>query len=136
MREYVNRCGRIARMFSIGSSVEGRPLWALEISETPGKVEPKPNARVIGNMHGDEPASRCVVTTACLVHLFAFVLDLWCMCAHWVQAGVASTIAIDTYEFTINTSTSCLCFLASCKIAQATLGQLTSCNTCRLSLTM
>lgn len=61
MKDYVKRCGRLARMFSIGSSVEGRPLWALEISKTPGKVEAKPNARLVGNMHGDEPASRSVV---------------------------------------------------------------------------
>ena len=67
MREYINRCGRIARMFSIGHSVEGRPLWALEISKTPGKVEPKPNARIIGNMHGDEPASRCTAVTLCIL---------------------------------------------------------------------
>ena len=58
MRDYAERCRHIARMFSIGSSVEGRPMWALEISKTPGKVEAKPNARIIGNMHGDEPASR------------------------------------------------------------------------------
>ena len=58
MRDYAERCQHIARMFSIGRSVEGRPMWALEISKTPGKVEAKPNARIIGNMHGDEPASR------------------------------------------------------------------------------
>ena len=59
MQGYVRRCGHMARMFSIGRSKEGRSLLALELSNNVGAVEAKPNARFVGNMHGDEPASRC-----------------------------------------------------------------------------
>lgn len=58
MQGYVRRCGHMARMFSIGRSKEGRSLLALELSNNVGAVEAKPNARFVGNMHGDEPASR------------------------------------------------------------------------------
>ena len=60
MRGYVGRCGHMARMFSIGKSKEGRSMWALELSNNVGAQEAKPNARLVGNMHGDEPASRCL----------------------------------------------------------------------------
>ena len=59
MRGYVDRCGHIAQKFSIGKSKQNREMWALELSTNPGATEAKPNARYIGNMHGDEPASRC-----------------------------------------------------------------------------
>lgn len=59
MQGYVRRCGHMARMFSIGKSKEGRDISALELSNNIGAVEAKPNARFVGNMHGDEPASRC-----------------------------------------------------------------------------
>ena len=55
-------------MFSLGKSKESRELWALELSNNPGATEAKPNARYIGNMHGDEPASRCYHTSASLLH--------------------------------------------------------------------
>lgn len=60
MRGYVDRCGHMARMFSLGKSKENRELWALELSNNPGATEAKPNARYVANMHGDEPASRCL----------------------------------------------------------------------------
>ena len=47
-------------MFSIGRSKQNREMWALELSNNPGATEAKPNARYVGNMHGDEPASRCL----------------------------------------------------------------------------
>ncbi len=59
MQSYVQRCGRMARMFSVGRSVEGRVLWALEISSKAGVREPKPNFKYVANMHGDEPTGRC-----------------------------------------------------------------------------
>lgn len=58
MRGYLSRCGHMARMFTLGKSKEGRPMWALELSNNAGSIEAKPNARLVGNMHGDEPASR------------------------------------------------------------------------------
>ena len=60
MREYATRCSHMARMFSLGTSKQGCHMWALELSNKAGIAESKPNARFVGNMHGDEPASRCL----------------------------------------------------------------------------
>ena len=74
MRGYVQRCGHMARMFSLGKSKDSRELWALELSNDPGATEAKPNARYIGNMHGDEPASRFLLylskLAALCLHIF------------------------------------------------------------------
>eukprot|EP00268_Persea_americana_P056242 TRINITY_DN6615_c0_g1_i9.p1 TRINITY_DN6615_c0_g1~~TRINITY_DN6615_c0_g1_i9.p1 ORF type:complete len:273 (+),score=47.55 TRINITY_DN6615_c0_g1_i9:509-1327(+) len=45
-------------MSSIGKSVKGIPLWVIEISDKPGKEEPEPAFKFIGNVHGDEPVGR------------------------------------------------------------------------------
>lgn len=60
MREFVSReeCSGISRMFSIGKSRNGTHMWALEISNNPGKGEGKPNFKYVANMHGDEPSGR------------------------------------------------------------------------------
>ncbi|CAL8464154.1 g3689 [Coccomyxa elongata] len=58
MRGYVERCSAISRLFSIGRSVEGRDLWALEISNRPGLEQAKPSFKYVANMHGDEPSGR------------------------------------------------------------------------------
>lgn len=59
MRGYVERCSAISRLFSVGKSVEGRDLWALEISSRPGLEQAKPSFKYVANMHGDEPSGRC-----------------------------------------------------------------------------
>lgn len=82
MKDFVKRCGRMARMFSVGNSVEGRPLWALEIANNPGKVEAKPNARLVGNMHGDEPASRSVAPGRCCINMYT-----WPNCVQVLQGS-------------------------------------------------
>ena len=47
------------RMFSLGTSPDGRHLWAVEVSTTPGDQSTmKPNVKYIGNMHGDEVVGR------------------------------------------------------------------------------
>jgi hypothetical protein len=45
---------------SLGKSVRGRTIWALEISDKPGVDEAEPNFKYIANMHGDEISGRCV----------------------------------------------------------------------------
>ncbi|KAL2894428.1 Carboxypeptidase SOL1 [Bienertia sinuspersici] len=52
------RCSNISRIYSIGKSVNGFPLWVIEISDKPGSVEPEPAFKFIGNVHGDEPVGR------------------------------------------------------------------------------
>lgn len=56
----MQRCQHIAQLRSIGTSVNGRPLWVLEISGHPGHDDPKPHFKYVANMHGDEPSGRCV----------------------------------------------------------------------------
>ncbi|XP_028615164.1 carboxypeptidase D [Grammomys surdaster] len=66
----------LARLFSIGSSVEGRPLWVLRLTaglgpppttaaaglDAAGPLLPgRPQVKLVGNMHGDETVSRQVL---------------------------------------------------------------------------
>lgn len=60
----------IARLSSIGQSVEGRELWAIRITQDPELDSPgKPKFKYVGNMHGDETVSRQV-----LVYLVEYLL--------------------------------------------------------------
>lgn len=52
------RCGAISRLFSIGRSGRGRPLWVLELADHPGADEAEPNFKYVANMHGNEPLGR------------------------------------------------------------------------------
>ncbi|XP_065881866.1 carboxypeptidase SOL1 [Euphorbia lathyris] len=58
VKEFGQRCSNISRIYSIGKSVNGVPLWVIEISDKPGKEEPEPAFKFIGNVHGDEPVGR------------------------------------------------------------------------------
>ncbi|XP_024972719.1 carboxypeptidase SOL1 [Cynara cardunculus var. scolymus] len=58
IKAFHGRCGHLSRIYSIGKSVLGVPLWVMEISNNPGKEEAKPAFKFIGNVHGDEPVGR------------------------------------------------------------------------------
>jgi hypothetical protein len=45
----------LARRLNIGSSVQGRELWTLEISDDVGVDEAEPEVRLAGAIHGNEP---------------------------------------------------------------------------------
>lgn len=50
---------QISTLYEIGQSVEGRSLVAIHFSTTPGEHIPtKPEVKLIGNMHGNEPIGR------------------------------------------------------------------------------
>ena len=59
LEEIQRNCSNIAKLHSIGKSVEGRDLWVIEISDNPGiHEELEPEFRYIGNMHGNEMVGR------------------------------------------------------------------------------
>ncbi|KAK7391212.1 hypothetical protein VNO78_19624 [Psophocarpus tetragonolobus] len=58
IQEFGQRCSNISRIYSIGKSVNGFPLWVIEISDKPGEEETEPAFKYIGNVHGDEPVGR------------------------------------------------------------------------------
>jgi len=61
----------LTRLYSIGESVAGRKLWAIELSQKAGKHEPlKPQFRYVANMHGNE-----VVGRELLLHLARLLLE-------------------------------------------------------------
>jgi len=63
LEDFAQRCGSISRLVHLGTSVRGVPLVALEISKKTGKPEAKPNVKIVGGIHGDEPGGR-VLTVA------------------------------------------------------------------------
>ncbi|CAA7052352.1 unnamed protein product [Microthlaspi erraticum] len=58
MKDFTKRCSKISRLYSIGKSVNGFPLWVIEISDKPGVLEAEPAFKYVGNVHGDEPVGR------------------------------------------------------------------------------
>lgn len=63
MTKFLHDCAelypQITRLHNIGTSVQNRTLWALEISEFVGVATPgKPNFKYVANMHGNEAVGR------------------------------------------------------------------------------
>eukprot|EP00850_Spirogloea_muscicola_P009169 SM000051S17529 [mRNA] locus=s51:49125:54313:- [translate_table: standard] len=56
--DFSRRCGHISRVYSIGESSLGVPMWAVEISDKPNEPEAEPAFKYVANMHGDEPVGR------------------------------------------------------------------------------
>ncbi|CAI2351046.1 unnamed protein product [Caenorhabditis sp. 36 PRJEB53466] len=59
LTEINEKCPEISTLYEIGQSVEGRSLLVIHFSTTPGEHIPtKPEVKLIGNMHGNEPIGR------------------------------------------------------------------------------
>jgi len=54
LAQYASAHPTIARSMSLGQSVQGRELWALNISDNVGVEEDEPEFKYISTMHGDE----------------------------------------------------------------------------------
>lgn len=59
LQDISSKCPNFTKLYSIGQSVQGRELYVIEFSSTPGKHLPmKPEMKYVGNMHGNEPIGR------------------------------------------------------------------------------
>ena len=71
LHEYAKKYSTIARLRSVGKSVEGRELWVMQITDNPSTEEPEePMFKYVGNMHGNEALSRQV-----LIYLMQYLLE-------------------------------------------------------------
>lgn len=71
LRNMTETYPQISKLHSIGKSVEGRDLWAIEISDAIDTVElSEPKFKYVGNMHGNEVVSRQI-----LIYLIQHLLE-------------------------------------------------------------
>lgn len=62
LRNVVELNADIARLYSIGTSVQGRQLWVVKLSKNPDdETLLKPHVKMIANMHGNEAVGREVI---------------------------------------------------------------------------
>ncbi|KAL1535158.1 suppressor of los1-1 [Salvia divinorum] len=81
MQEFNSRCPNISRLYSIGKSVLGVPLLAMEISDSPGNMDAEPSFKFVGNVHGNELVGRELL----------LLLANW-LCDNYLKDSLATTI--------------------------------------------
>ena len=71
LQNIVNKYPSLTKLHKVGTSVENRTLWAIQITDNINVTEPgEPMFKYVGNMHGNEAVSREV-----LIYLIQYLLD-------------------------------------------------------------
>lgn len=71
LQDLVNRYPKLAKLHDLGSSVRGRKLWAIQISDNVATRETgEPKFKYVANMHGNEAIGREL-----LIYLAQYLLD-------------------------------------------------------------
>ena len=71
LHEFEAKYPSVAKVHKVGTSVENRALWAIQISDKVDTVEPgEPWFKYVGNMHGNEVVGRQI-----LIYLIEYLLD-------------------------------------------------------------
>ena len=70
LKRLTDKYSSISKLHSIGKSVQGRELWAVQITDNVNDVEPgEPMFKYVGNMHGNEVVGRQI-----LIYLVEYLL--------------------------------------------------------------
>lgn len=71
LQRLAKRYHNIARVRTIGKSVQNRSLWVMQITDKPDITEPgEPTFKYVGNMHGNEAVGRQI-----LINLIEYLLE-------------------------------------------------------------
>ncbi|XP_070205330.1 carboxypeptidase D-like [Littorina saxatilis] len=71
LKNFVSQYPTLTKLHNIGTSVENRTLWALQITDKVNETEPgEPMFKYVGNMHGNEAVGRQL-----LIYLIQYLLE-------------------------------------------------------------
>lgn len=71
LKSYVGKFPNLTKLHDVGQSVEGRTLWALQVTDNVNEQEAgEPMFKYVGNMHGNEPVGRQI-----LIYLIEYLLN-------------------------------------------------------------
>ena len=62
LKQIVSQNSHIAKLISIGKTVEGREMWFVKLSDQVEIDQPEPEVKLVGNMHGNEVAGQEILS--------------------------------------------------------------------------